>query len=218
MSNTINGHIIKYKTESGEWIPIPIFYSDIYTAYCEYCKANEIAPVSQQVYFDTLGNLSTLVKQLTGNADAFKTLAGALNSGTLPTHMGGLGVSISHSPESYILTNAQPDDWGVGVYYIFQDGEYLEADANADWEPDTYYRRIDIDYVGSVEDYLTDTPENGGLDLATKTWANGDATGPLKQAKGYTDTAVSGKINASEFNSGTAAPTSSTSGKYYFQY
>lgn len=96
MSNPIAGHIFKVKDSEGNWIPIPALVTDIYDAYVAFCEAQTppLNTVPQTTYYETLGNLQTLVTSLDADIGNINRLIEALDDGVLPLALGGLGVSI----------------------------------------------------------------------------------------------------------------------------
>lgn len=91
MSENIKGHLIHYKNEKGEWIPLPVSIISVYDAYVAYCNENNIKPADETTYYQTVGNLQTLVKQLSGSTEAIEDFAAALDGGVLPVSKGGTG-------------------------------------------------------------------------------------------------------------------------------
>lgn len=209
--NSFMGHILKFKDEQGNWVSIPILVSGIYSAYVKYCTDNNITPVSQDVYYQTIGSLQTLVNQLAGGADAANAIVSALGSGALPTAMGGLGVTISNSAETYVLTVTEPDDWDTNysAYYTFDGTNYIALTSKKTWASDTYYSKRNVDYQGTLFGYLTEILEL--VDLSTLNKKISDAI------EGVT-TGLKAKADASDFSEGDSIPDENTPGKYYFQY
>ena len=91
MANNHAGHLLKFKNEQGEWVPLPLAIVNVYDTYVAYCNERQITPVSETEYYVTLGNLKTYVDQLAGSADNIATLTAALSEGTLPLSLGGTG-------------------------------------------------------------------------------------------------------------------------------
>lgn len=119
MLNNTKAHIIKYKTEDGTWVTIPIVVNDIYTAYKTYCQNNNIEPVDQNTYFQTIGSLKELVEQLADNSENIQSVANALAGGVLPLTKGGLGINIG-AGQKYTtlrdaLTDREANGYGVGL-------------------------------------------------------------------------------------------------------
>lgn len=107
MADTIKGHLIKYKLPDGTWVGIPVAIVDVYDTYLSYCQTNNISPVNKQVYFQTLGNLQTLVDDLSNSTGAIEELNQALSEGVLPVSKGGTGYSdetqyLAHLKEALI--------------------------------------------------------------------------------------------------------------------
>ena len=98
----MNAHVLKFKNEKGEWVEIPYLVSDMYNMYVTYCREKGIEPVSQDDYYTSVGMLGTLVSQLADSTEAVQTLSEALNRGVLPTTLGGTGLEINDSLESYL--------------------------------------------------------------------------------------------------------------------
>lgn len=207
------GHIIKYKDANGNWISIPVLTSDIYNAYVQYCKDNGIDPVTQDVYYQTLGSLQTLVSQLAGSGDAMAAIATALGAGALPTSMGGLGVTISDSPVVYVLTNVEPEDFTTNYshYYKIFNGEYVNLTEAEAWVDNTYYSRRDTDFQGTLFEYLTSAE---GLGLAVNADVNDAITTMHDTLLGL----INLRVASAEFDKGIYEPTPNTAGTYYFQY
>lgn len=207
------GHIIKYKDANGNWISIPVLTSDIYNAYVQYCKDNGIDPVTQDVYYQTLGSLQTLVSQLAGSGDAMAAIATALGAGALPTSMGGLGVTISDSPVVYVLTNVKPEDFTTNYshYYKIFNGEYVNLTEAEAWVDNTYYSRRDTDFQGTLFEYLTSAE---GLGLAV----NADVNDAIATMHDTLLGLINLRVASAEFDKGIYEPTPNTAGTYYFQY
>lgn len=91
MANNHAGHLLKFKNEQGEWVPLPLAIVNVYDTYVAYCNERQITPVSEAEYYVTLGNLKTYVDQLAGSADNIDTLTAALSEGALPLSLGGTG-------------------------------------------------------------------------------------------------------------------------------
>lgn len=89
----MEGHLLKYKNDEGEWIALPFAVINVYDIYCARCGEQNITPVDEHTYFETLGNLESLVNALNKEAGNIDALAAALNDGVLPLHMGGLNQS-----------------------------------------------------------------------------------------------------------------------------
>lgn len=96
MDNQIQGHLLKYKTETGEWVPIPILLATMYQMYVMYCTEHNITAVPETTYYETIGNLNSLVERLENSAGNINTLAEALDGGVLPLALGGTGIEITH--------------------------------------------------------------------------------------------------------------------------
>lgn len=97
--SAIQGHTIKYKTESGEWVSIPLAVVDVYNLYVQYCVENSIEPVSRADYYGTIGNLKEYADALKLDADAttaLQTIAEQLKDGLLPVGNGGTGKSFNN--------------------------------------------------------------------------------------------------------------------------
>ena len=95
---TTQGHVIKYKTDSGEWVAIPLAVLDVYDSYVKYCESVNAIPVTKQTYYEALGNLQTYVKNLQFNEQAVQSLeaiASKLQNGVLPVGLGGTGIGAS---------------------------------------------------------------------------------------------------------------------------
>ena len=99
MPTNANSYIFKYKLADGTWVTIPVLAGDVYTAYREYCFTNQLDPVTEKTYYETLGNLQELVTQLSSNSSNMAAIAKALGGGVLPNEMGGLGVRIGTGTE-----------------------------------------------------------------------------------------------------------------------
>ena len=96
----MQGHLLKYKNEKGEWITLPISIVDVYTTYKTYCKQEGIDPVSEKEYYRVLGNLSTitasfqsLITTLESKPENIQRFLNyiASGNGTLPAQYGGTG-------------------------------------------------------------------------------------------------------------------------------
>ena len=94
----MQAHVLKIKTDNG-WVPIPILVGDIYTAYVDYCNTNNIKPVSQEIYYTTLGNLESLIEELSANTGNITEIVNSLKDGVLPVSAGGLGVQIGEGED-----------------------------------------------------------------------------------------------------------------------
>lgn len=90
----MQGHTFKYKDKDGNWIEIPILVESMYNAYVAYCTKKNIDPVSEDTYYQSVGDLQNLVNKLDGSADQVAALISALGDGVLPQRLGGLGVAI----------------------------------------------------------------------------------------------------------------------------
>lgn len=119
MLNTTKAHVIKYKLEDGTWVTIPVAVNDIYTAYKTYCQNNNIEPVDQTTYFQTIGSLKELVDQLSDNSENIQSVANALAGGVLPLTKGGLGINIGagqkYTTLRAALTDREANGYGVGL-------------------------------------------------------------------------------------------------------
>lgn len=212
----IPGYIFQYKDENGNWIRIPALINSIYTAYCNYCEEHSLTPVPETTYYNTIGNLQSLVEQLGSSEEALLAIAAALGEGALPTAMGGTGLIISPDEYVYLLSTSEPDDWATTytTYYKFIDGVYVPNDDSI-WAEDTFYLRKEPDYQGTFVQFLTDTVANGGLDLTTKTYVDTQ----ISSVQTTVNTALDAKANTSDFSAGTDNPVDGvTQGTYYFQY
>lgn len=208
----MNAHLLKFKNEKGEWVSIPCLVSDIYNMYVTYCKEKGITPVSQDDYYISVGMLGTLVSQLAGSTEAVQSLSKALNSGTLPTFLGGTGLIISPNEYVYTLLTEQPEDWGTNYaqYYKKEYDGYVALTTPESWIDDTFYKRTQVDYIGSsLEEYLTD--ENG-LNLITVADAQEKADAAKQGAVDHCIAKSSIAVGDSDPNSGVPA-----SIQYYFQ-
>lgn len=96
----MQGHLLKYKNEKGEWVTLPISIVDVYTTYKTYCDQEGITPVSEDEYYRVLGNLATitsdfgeLINRLETQPDNVIRFVDYIveNGGTLPTKYGGTG-------------------------------------------------------------------------------------------------------------------------------
>lgn len=165
MPNPMNGHVFKVKDSEGNWIPVPVLVTDIYDAYVAFCEAQTppLNPVSQTTYYETLGNLQTLVTNLDSDIGNINRLIEALDDGVLPLALGGLGVSIG-AEQTY--TNLK----------------------------DFILHTIDYNLSKDDIDDRLNTLESDVSELATD------------------------KLDAADISFGTNDPSSTTAGKYYFQY
>lgn len=129
--STVQGHTIKYKTESDEWVSIPVLTGDVYTAYRDYCVTKNIPYVDIDTYYQTLGSLQDLVKQFADSSEAVAAMSQALSAGALPQHMGGLGVIIGPDGKYKTLREALVDvsDDGLGVGVALK--EHLDLKSNS---------------------------------------------------------------------------------------
>ena len=158
----VNGHLLKYKDEQGNWISLPVAIIDVYDTYVAHCVEKGITPVSQEDYYITLGNLSTLVQQLAGGSDAIQALAKALGNGALPPSMGGTGLSLSTAEYIYTLVTVEPEGWGTSAlsctnFYKLIGNTYAAISTWEDWKTDTFYTRTNSDYsVDTLDKYLID--------------------------------------------------------------
>lgn len=109
-------HTLKYKLPDGTWVAIPIFTMGIYDAYKEYCILNNIRPVDQNTYYRTLGELETIVADLTGNAANINELNKALAAGALPLSKGGLGSPIGVGNTYKTLQDLLVAEAGVALH------------------------------------------------------------------------------------------------------
>ena len=108
----MQGHLLKYKNEKGEWVTLPVSIVDVYTTYKTYCKQEGIDAVSEKEYYCVLGNLSAitanfqeLIDILEAKPENIQRFLGyiASGSGTLPTQYGGTG-------RAFASTDALLDD------------------------------------------------------------------------------------------------------------
>jgi hypothetical protein len=93
----MQGHLFKYKDESGNWCPIPVLIQDMYHAYVDYCRAHNIEEnniASEEVYYRSVGELATLTDSLNKSYGAMQELSAAIGEGALPISMGGTGINI----------------------------------------------------------------------------------------------------------------------------
>lgn len=219
MSESIQGYTFKIKDAEGNWIDIPVLYTNIYDAYVEYCAAQTpaITPVTRDVYYATLGELEELVTQLGTTSTTISEFTQALAAGALPLSLGGLGAVITTAPTipnaniTYTVLTTKPDNWEtVYVNYYTRsgsEGSYVytklqSGDAHT-WATDTYYKRI-----------VTFATLQAYLDTATTYAKTADVTSAINAA-------TSVKINSAAFATGTAEPSNaglSSDAQYYFQY
>ena len=93
MSENLQGHLIKIKV-GDEWVDIPMSVINVYNIYTAYCVQKGITPVSEDTYYEVLGNLETYMQQLTGLSNLssnIEELVNALSAGVLSVDKGGTG-------------------------------------------------------------------------------------------------------------------------------
>ena len=95
----MEGHLLKYKNDKGEWVALPFAVINVYDIYCAYCSKQNITPVKESTYFETLGNLESLVSTLQDEAGTIGSLIEALGGGYLPLSKGGLNQSFDNETE-----------------------------------------------------------------------------------------------------------------------
>lgn len=204
--SAIPGYNFKYKNSEGVWVTIPILYMTLYDAYVSYCTAHSIVNiVSQETYYETLGNLQLLTDQLAGSADALAGLSSALGSGVLPQALGGTGKIITDDEYVYILLQTEPADFTSAFGNYYKDVENVKtvlASAEA-WAEDTYYKR-------QARDYATFTAFLQALNVAFE-----EDLGNLRGD--MFDAFDEPKLNVADIGYGTTEPGSGDP-KYYFQY
>lgn len=161
MLNNAKAHIIKYKLEDGTWVTIPVVVSDMYTAYKAYCLNNNIEPVDQTTYFQTIGNLKELVEQFADNSENIQSVADALAGGVLPLTKGGLGISIGAGQKYTTLRAALTDreDGGYGVGLATYDDLLYIRDAICT----RYDAGLDSKINNTAFASGTDTPDKANL-------------------------------------------------------
>lgn len=91
MSENTKGHLLHYKNEEGQWVPLPMSVVNVYDIYVSYCNSNGITPVDEITYYQTLGSLQGLVTDLAGSTAAIASLNAAIGAGVLPLSKGGTG-------------------------------------------------------------------------------------------------------------------------------
>jgi hypothetical protein len=97
MLENVQGHTIKYKV-GDEWVAIPIGVISVYDTYRAYCVENNIEPVSETTYYETLGHLQSLVDSFSNSTESITVLANSLKPNedgetVLPLSMGGTGTN-----------------------------------------------------------------------------------------------------------------------------
>jgi hypothetical protein len=98
----MNGHLLKYKDSNGNWVSIPVLIQDMYNAYVTYCENKGISNIAtEEEYYRSVGDLSTLVKQFGENSEALSSLSHALEKGVLPMTMGGTGAAVSEKYKTF---------------------------------------------------------------------------------------------------------------------
>ena len=102
MSENIQGHLLKFKNANGEWVALPIAIVNVYDIYVAYCQTKGVQPVTEQTYYDTLGNLQSLVNTITDSTDSINRLTEALDEGMLPVNLGGTGCNTEESMFTYM--------------------------------------------------------------------------------------------------------------------
>lgn len=108
MSTENKYYTLKFKDAAGNWIELPMLYSDIYDMYVKYCEENDVDAVSMDTYYATLGQLQALVTDFGTSTEAVRDLIDALEGGNLPLSKGGLGAKINSAaaPGEYANFNA----------------------------------------------------------------------------------------------------------------
>lgn len=102
MSENIQGHLLKFKNADGKWVALPIAIVNVYDIYVAYCQTKGVQPVSEQTYYDTLGNLQSLVNTITNSTDSINRLTEALDGGSLSVQLGGTGCDSEESMFTYM--------------------------------------------------------------------------------------------------------------------
>ena len=93
----MEGQLIHYKNEAGEWVPLPISVTGVYDMYAAYCAENGITPVDKITYYTNLTEITTAladVRDVLGNLSDLENLQqviATLEDGVLPTTLGGTG-------------------------------------------------------------------------------------------------------------------------------
>lgn len=90
-------HLLYYKNDVGEWVPLPHSIESMYDVYKQYCLNNNITYVDERTYYETIGKLGEYTEQLQetlGNiqdVSAIREAVESLGEGALPTNLGGTG-------------------------------------------------------------------------------------------------------------------------------
>lgn len=200
MSEQIQGYTFKFKNAEGKWIEIPVLYSTMYSAYVAYCNDHSITPVEEDRYYGTVGQLKTYVDQLGGSTQTITDFTNALSAGSLPTSLGGLGVSIQNAPDieeeyiSYVVLTSEPTNWDTVYtnYYVYDDvsGEYVKLTTSDEhtWASNKYYKQtISFNTLQDFLDYVTTYAESiQSLEGTVKDLGDALATESSKMAYGTT--------------------------------
>ena len=122
----MEGHLLKYKNDEGEWIALPFAVINVYDIYCARCREQNITPVNEHTYFETLGNLESLVSTLQDETGTIASLVTALGGGYLPLSKGGLGQSFNDETALTVYLKGLLDDYLATV----QNLEVLQNNLN----------------------------------------------------------------------------------------
>jgi hypothetical protein len=142
----MEGHLIHYKNEAGEWVPIPISIIDVYDMYVAYCTENGIDPVEKDTYYANLTNVDIALKNvesMLGNLRSIESLQefiAALQGEVLPTSRGGTGKNFDSEAAFITFLNS-----------ALQDGSYTS-------EANTLASKEFV--IHTVEDEINAIPED----------------------------------------------------------
>jgi hypothetical protein len=88
----IPGYSLNYKTQNGNWVPIPVVYQDMYSTYIAYCTEYGIPTVPKNVYFNALANVVELANVVAGEAGFVPIERGGTGATTVEDARNNLGV------------------------------------------------------------------------------------------------------------------------------
>lgn len=129
----MEGQLIHYKNEAGEWVPLPISVIGVYDMYVAYCTDNGITPVDKITYYTNLTEITTALNNVRAqlgdlsNLENLQQVVGALEDGLLPVTMGGLGKSFASETQllEYLSDSLQSDTYSPWGYTLASKG-YVE--------------------------------------------------------------------------------------------
>ena len=117
----MNGHILHYKNDKGEWITLPVSVISVYDEYVSYCTAQGIAPVDKETYYKALADVDTKLHNLDimlgdlRNIENLQSAIDAIKGNMIPTTMGGTGTAFDDF-----------SDLAVGIGEVITDEVFTE--------------------------------------------------------------------------------------------